>query len=88
MFFPVLNSKDRKDFCSNNFCKTLLVFYPIVKIEVILNLALGKSSLWSYSVLPQLLPNMLYTEWYTMLYSEYTFYWKDRLKAWSDRISP
>ena len=45
MFFPVLNPKDKKDFCFNKFCKTLLVFYTTVLTEVILTLALSKSSL-------------------------------------------
>ena len=37
-------------------------------IEVILTLALGKSSLSRYPVLRQLLPNMLYTEWTLSFY--------------------
>ena len=40
-------------------------------IEVILSLALGKSSLQMYLVLHQLLPNMLYTEW-TLVFVEKT----------------
>ena len=60
-----------KEFCPYKFCKTLLIFYTIVVIKVLLNLALGKSSFSRSPVLRQLLPNMLYTEW-TLVFIERT----------------
>ena len=44
-FFSVLILKDKKDFCSYELYKTLLVFYTAAVLEAILNPALGKPSL-------------------------------------------
>ena len=69
--FSGIKQKDKKEFCPYKFCKTLLIFYTIVVIKVVLTLALGNSSLSRSPVLRQLLPNMLYTEW-TLVFVERT----------------
>ena len=45
MFLSGITLKGLKGFCSYKFYKTLLVFCATVVIEVIISLALGKSTL-------------------------------------------